>query len=60
MLAHPRAPATLPATYAWLHGQWLPKSGEELRDSPPIEVYLSDPRTTPLDQMRTDVRLTLT
>jgi AraC family transcriptional regulator len=59
VMAHKGAPATLPAAYEWLYGQWLPKSGEEPRDAPPIEVYLSDPRTTPTDEMRTDIRLPL-
>ncbi len=59
VMAHKGPPATLGSAYEWLYGKWLPQSGEELGDAPPIEVYLSDPQTTPSDQMRTDVRLPL-
>lgn len=59
VMAHKGPPATLKSAYQWLYGQWLPQSGEEPRDAPPIEVYVTDPRTTATDQMRTDVRLPL-
>jgi AraC family transcriptional regulator len=59
VMAHKGAPATLPAAYEWLYGRWLPHAGAEPRDAPPVEVYLTNPRTTPTDQMRTDVRLPL-
>ncbi len=59
VMAHMGAPATLTSAYEWFYGQWFPRSGEEPRDAPPIEVYLSDPRTTPADELRTDVRLPL-
>jgi AraC family transcriptional regulator len=51
--------ATLRSAYDWLYGKWLPESGEEPRNAPPIELYVNDPRTTPTDQLRTDVRLPL-
>jgi AraC family transcriptional regulator len=51
--------ATLGSAYEWLYGKWLPQSGEEPRDAPPIELYVNDPRTTAPDQLRTDVRLPL-
>ena len=51
--------ATLGSAYEWLYGKWLPQSGEEPRNAPPIELYVNDPRTTPPDQLRTDVRLPL-
>ena len=43
----------------WLYGKWLPQFGEEPRSAPPIELYVNDPRTTPPEQLRTDVRLPL-
>jgi AraC family transcriptional regulator len=52
--------ATLGSAYEWLYGKWLPQSGEEPRNAPPIELYVNDPRTTAPDQLRTDVRLPLT
>ncbi|ATQ42582.1 AraC family transcriptional regulator [Caulobacter mirabilis] len=59
VMTHQGPPATLAVAYEWLYGQWLPQSGEEPRDAPPIEVYLTDPRVTPMDQARTEVRLPL-
>jgi AraC family transcriptional regulator len=51
--------ATLGSAYEWLYGKWLPSSGEEPRDAPPVELYVNDPRTTPPEGLRTDVRLPL-
>jgi AraC family transcriptional regulator len=59
VMAHTGPYATLASAYEWLYGKWLPQSGEEPRDAPPIEVYVNDPRTTPPDQLRTDIRLPL-
>lgn len=59
VLEHTGPYATLSAAYDWLYGVWLPHSGEEPRDAPPIELYVSDPRTTPPDDLRTDIRLPL-
>ena len=59
VLAHTGPQATLTRAYEWLYGTWLPNSGEEPRDAPPIELYMSDPRTTPSAQQRTDIRLPL-
>ncbi len=33
--------------YRWLHGAWLPRSGEEPADRPCFEAYLNDPRGLP-------------
>ena len=60
VLEHKGPYATLGAAYDWLYGQWLPASGEEPRDAPPYELYVNDPRTTPHDALRTDIRLPLT
>ena len=59
VLEHKGPYATLGAAWDWLYGEWLPKSGEEPRDAPPYEVYVNDPRTTPAEDLRTDIRLPL-
>lgn len=59
VMEHKGAYATLGAAYEWLYGKWLPQSGEEPRDSPPVELYVNNPMQTPPDQLRTDIRLPL-
>jgi AraC family transcriptional regulator len=59
VLQHTGPYATLGAAYEWFYGKWLPQSGEEPRDAPPVELYVNDPRTTPPDRLRTDIRLPL-
>lgn len=59
VLEHTGPYATLAGAYDWLYGVWLPQSGEEPRDAPPIELYVNDPRTTPPNDLRTDIRLPL-
>jgi AraC family transcriptional regulator len=51
--------AELERTYAWLYGEWLPRSGEEPRNAPCIEEYLNDVRTTPASELRTAIWLPL-
>lgn len=51
--------ATLKAAYTWLYGTWLPQSGEDAGDAPPIEFYVNDPRTTRAADLRTDIRVPL-
>lgn len=45
----------LEAAYKHLYGVWLPQSGEETGDHPPIEVYLNAPQDTAPDDLLTDV-----
>ena len=59
VMAHKGPYATLGAAYDWLYGKWLPQSGEEPRDAPPVELYVNDPMQTPPDELRTDIRLPL-
>ena len=59
VLEHQGPYATLKTAYDWFYGAWLPQSGEEPRDAPPLEVYVNDPRTTPSADIRTDIRLPL-
>jgi AraC family transcriptional regulator len=42
-------------TYAELLGQWVPRSGRELRDVPCFEVYLNDPQSTAPEDLLTDI-----
>ncbi len=42
-------------TYAELLGQWIPRSGHELRDAPCFEVYVTDPQSTPAEELMTDI-----
>jgi AraC family transcriptional regulator len=46
---------------AWqrLMGEWVPSSGRRLADSPSFEIYRSDMRTTPKEQLRTDIYVPL-
>ncbi|MGD2132550.1 MAG: AraC family transcriptional regulator [Maricaulaceae bacterium] len=59
VMEHKGPYATLASAYEWFYGKWLPQSGEEPRDAPPVEVYVNDPRITPPEELRTDVRLPL-
>jgi AraC family transcriptional regulator len=59
IMRHTGPYATLGPAWEWLYGGWLPQSGEEPRDLPPLEYYVNDPRNTPPDQLRTDIRLPL-
>ena len=51
--------SSMHAAYLWLYGQWLPSSGEEPRDHPIVEEYLTDPATTPPVHAVTDILLPL-
>jgi AraC family transcriptional regulator len=42
-------------TYAEFLGQWMPRSGYELRNAPCFEVYLNDPQSTPREELLTDI-----
>lgn len=46
---------TLGKTYMEFLGQWLPRSGRELRDAPCFEVYVNDPQSTPPEELLTDI-----
>ena len=49
----------LGTTYASLCGEWLPASGRELRDAPPLEFYLNDAMVTPPQDLLTEICLPL-
>ncbi|HET6385253.1 MAG TPA: GyrI-like domain-containing protein [Armatimonadota bacterium] len=42
-------------TYAEFLGQWIPRSGHELRNAPCFEVHLNDPESTPPDELPTEL-----
>ena len=42
-------------TYSEFLGQWIPRSGYELRDAPCFEVYPNDPQSTPPEELLTDI-----
>jgi len=46
---------TIGRTYAALLGQWLPRSGRELANTPCFEVYLNSPENTAPDDLLTDI-----
>ena len=50
---------TLGESYARLLGQWLPRSGRELRATPGFEIYLNDPNSTAPEDLVTDIHLPL-
>jgi AraC family transcriptional regulator len=50
---------TLPGSYQWLFGQWLPSSGREPAHAPVQEVYVNDARSTPEDQLVTHICIPL-
>jgi AraC family transcriptional regulator len=55
-IAHHRGPyRTLTNTYLALIGRWLPGTHYALADEPVVEAYLDDDRTTPEDELRTEV-----
>jgi AraC family transcriptional regulator len=51
--------AELHRVYRELYGVWLPQSGEEADDRPPVEQYLNSPRDVPPSEWLTEVFLPL-
>lgn len=49
----------LPATYAWLLGQWLPARGKIKAEAPCFEEYLNDCRALPPEQWLTRIYVPL-
>lgn len=59
VLVHHGPYETLSTTYLDLIGRWLPDSGYELCPESVVEVYLNDPKSTPPEALRTEVRVRL-
>lgn len=52
--------STLPDGFYKLYAEWLPQSGRiAALDNPALEVYLNSPRTTPEDELLTEIRAPL-
>lgn len=49
----------LSKAYAYLFGEWLPKSGEEPGNAPPFERYLNTPAETAPDELVTEISVLL-
>ncbi len=47
--------AELEKPYSWLFGEWLPNSGYEAADFPPMDEYLNDPKETPPNELLTRI-----
>lgn len=59
VLRHKGPYADLAATYHWLYGEWLPKSGREAADAPAFEEYLNTPQDTAPADLLTEIYLPL-
>lgn len=47
--------STLYRTWDAIYRQWLPASGEQLRDAPPMELCITCPGQAPDDQLHTEI-----
>lgn len=47
----------LPETWSAAYRDWLPSSGQQLRDAPPYEVYMNDPRHTKPEALLTEIHI---
>ncbi len=54
-LTHAGPYQNLGASYKYLLGQWLPRSGRELRATPCFEIYLNSPDSTAPEDLLTDI-----
>jgi AraC family transcriptional regulator len=59
MVLHKGPYENLKETYAALCGQWLPRSGREVMNTPCYEVYLNDHNTTPPKELLTEIYMPL-
>jgi AraC family transcriptional regulator len=46
---------SLSQSYDQIYLNWLPQSGYELRDAPPVEFYLNHPERTKPENLKTDI-----
>ncbi|MHC1789407.1 AraC family transcriptional regulator [Solidesulfovibrio sp.] len=49
----------LAPAYAWLAGVWGPQSGRAFAAEPSLEIYLTDPKTTPPEDYLTEILVAL-
>ncbi|QPC93438.1 GyrI-like domain-containing protein [Mesorhizobium sp. INR15] len=59
VLRHKGPYAEMHKAYAWLYGEWLPKSGRRLRETVMFEEYLNNPRDVPPTELLTEINLPL-
>lgn len=59
VLRHVGSYAELPASYDWLFGVWLPRSGREAADAPCYEIYRNTPLDAAPEDLLTDIHLPL-
>ncbi|ABC91101.1 probable transcriptional regulator protein, AraC family [Rhizobium etli CFN 42] len=59
VLRHKGPYADMHTAYQWLYGEWLPKSGRQLKDSVMFEEYLNNPRDVPPTELLTEIHMPL-
>ncbi len=59
VLRHKGPYADMHKAYQWLYGEWLPKSGREVRDTVMFEEYINNPRDAAPTELLTDIYLPL-
>ena len=59
VFSHIGAYSSLHRVWAGIYRDWLPASGERLRDEPPLELMLNSPETTPPHLLHTEIWLPL-
>lgn len=59
VLRHKGPYAEMHKAYQWLYGEWLPRSGRQLRDAVMFEEYLNNPRDVAPAELLTDIHMPL-
>lgn len=54
-LLHKGPYSDLPAAYDWFYSVWLKTNGHTLRQEPPYEIYLNDPREVQASELLTEI-----
>ena len=50
---------TLPDAWSRFMGEWLPASGERVKEGASFELYRNDPSNTPSEKLHTDLYISL-
>jgi AraC family transcriptional regulator len=58
-LSHIGSYEGLPNAWGRLMGEWLPQSGERVREGAPLEIYRNDPSRTAPEELHTDLCIPL-
>jgi AraC family transcriptional regulator len=59
VIRHVGSYSGLAEVYRQIFGEWLPDSGQGLRDAPPLEIYRNCPDSTPEAELITDICIPL-